>query len=98
MEALDIRLLGKEYRVNVTPEDRDALQEAVRLLGDKLTEVAARTQSGGERLLVMTALNIAHEFIQFQRQGGVDLQASKRRIDSMNSRLEGVLAQQERLF
>lgn len=98
MEALDIKLLGKEYRVSVKPEDRESLLQAVRYLDEKLTELAAKTQSGGEKLAVMTALNIAHEFLQFQHNGGVDLQSSKRRIGFMNARLDGVLAQQERLF
>lgn len=98
MEALDITLLGKQYRVNVMPEERDALLQAVRYVDEKLAELAAKTQSGGEKLLVMTALNIAHEFLQYQLAGGVDLQSSKRRIGLMNTRLDGVLAQQERLF
>lgn len=98
MEALDIKLLGKEYRVSVKAEDREDLLLAVRYLDEKLTELAAKTQSGGEKLAVMTALNIAHEFVQFQHNGGVDLQSSKRRIGFMNARLDGVLAQQERLF
>jgi len=98
MEVLDIKLLGKDYRVNVKPEERDALLQAVRYVDEKLAELAAKTQSGGEKLLVMTALNIAHEFLQFQLSGGVDLQSSKRRIELMNARLDGVLAQQDRLF
>ena len=98
MEALDITLLGKEYRVNVKPEERDALLQAVRYVDEKLADLAAKTQSGGEKLLVMTALNIAHEFLQYQLAGGVDLQSSKRRIGSMNARRDGVLAQEERLF
>src|SRR5574337_916967 len=80
VEALDIQLLGKEYRVSVKPEEREDLLQAVRYVDEKLADVAARTQSGGEKLAVMTALNIAHEFLQFQRVGGVDLQSSKRRI------------------
>jgi cell division protein ZapA len=98
MEALDIKLLGKEYHVSVKPEERDGLLQAVRYVDEKLAELATKTQSGGEKLAVMTALNIAHEFLQFQLAGGVDLQSSKRRISLMNARLDGLLAQQERLF
>jgi cell division protein ZapA len=98
MEALDIKLLGKEYHVSVKPEERDGLLQAVRYVDEKLAELAAKTQSGGEKLAVMTALNIAHEFLQFQYAGGVDLQSSRRRIGLMNARLDGVLAQQEHLF
>ena len=98
MESIDICLLGKDYRVSVRPEEREGLMAAVRYLDEKLTALAGKTQSGGEKLAVMTALNIAHEFLLFQRSGGVDLPEMKRRIGSMNSRLDEVLAQQEKLF
>lgn len=97
-EMLDIRLFGKEYRVACKPEDQDGLLEAVAYLDGKLRDLSARTSSSGEKLAVMTALNIAHEFLQFQRSGGFDMPTLKRRIGFMNARLDGVLAQQEKLF
>src|SRR5574337_129848 len=91
MEALDIKLLGRSYHVSVKPEERDALLQAVRYVDEKMAELAAKTQSGGEKLLVMTALNIAHEFLQYQLAGGVDLQASKRRIGLLDRLIQHVL-------
>ena len=98
MEHLDIKLLGREYRVACKPEERDGLMAAVAYLDEKMRDLGAKTNSAGERLAVMTALNITHEFLQFQRVGGFDIQAVKRRIEHMNSRLDGVLAPQEKLF
>lgn len=98
METLDISLLGKEYQVGCKPEERDGLLAAVALLDQKLKDVAGRTGSAGERLAIMAALNIAHEYLQQQRGGGFDLPAAKRRIGLMTARLDGVLAQQEKLF
>ena len=46
----------------------------------------------------MTALNIAHEFLQYQRGNGFDMPGMKRRIGLMKARLDGVLAQQDKLF
>jgi cell division protein ZapA len=97
-DTLDIVLLGKEYRVACRPEERDGLLAAVAYLDEKLNDLARRTNASGEKLATMTALNIAHEFLQFQRGGGFDMQAAKRRIGFVNARLEGVLAQQEKLF
>ncbi|MFV0663557.1 cell division protein ZapA [Denitromonas sp.] len=98
METLDIILLGKEYRVGCAPEDRDGLQAAVQVLEGKLSELGGKTGATGEKLAVMTALNIAHEYLQFQRSGGFDMPGMKRKIEAMNSRLDDVLAQQEKLF
>ena len=61
--ALDITLLGREYRVSCAPEERESLQRAVEFLGGKMSELGAKTKSTGERLAVMTALNIAHELL-----------------------------------
>lgn len=97
MEALDIKLLGREYRVGCKPEEREGLLAAVAYLDEKMRDLAAKTNSAGERLAVMTALNITHEFLQFQRAGGFDIPTLKRRIEYMNSRLDGVLAEEETL-
>ena len=97
-DFLDIVLLGREYRVGCTPENRAALLEAVTLLDEKFAELGAKTQASGERLAVMTALNIAHESLQAQRGGGFDMPGARRRIGLMKARLDGVLAQQEKRF
>ncbi|THF56208.1 cell division protein ZapA [Pseudothauera rhizosphaerae] len=98
METLDIKLLGKEYQVSCRPDEREGLLAAVEFLDGKLADVTRRTGSTGERLAIMTALNVAHELLQQQREGGFDLQAARRRIGLMTARLDGVLAQQEKLF
>ncbi|NTV11765.1 MAG: cell division protein ZapA [Zoogloea sp.] len=98
MEHLEIKLLGREYRVACRPEERDALLAAVGYLDEKMRDLAIKTNSGGERLAVMTALNVTHEFLQFQRVGGFDITNLKRRIESINGRLDAALGQQEKLF
>ncbi|MDD3329341.1 MAG: cell division protein ZapA [Zoogloea sp.] len=97
MEYLDIKLLGREYRVGCKTEEKDALQTAVNYLDEKMRDLADKTNSAGERLAVMTALNITHEFLQHQRSGGFDIPALKRRIEGINSRLDSALAEQEKL-
>lgn len=98
MESLDIVLLGKEYRVSCTAETKAGLLEAVTYVDGKLNELIGKTNATGEKLAVMTALNIAHEFLQHQRGNGFDMPAAKRRIGLMQARLDGVLAQQDKLF
>lgn len=97
-KPIDIKLGGREYRVACKSEEEPSLREAAGLLDTRLREAASRTGASGEKLAVMTALNIAHEFLLFQRAGGFDMPGLKRRIELMNARLDGVLAQQEKLF
>lgn len=97
-EHLDMTLLGKEYRIWCTPETRDDLLATVAYLDDKFRELGDKTNASGERLAVMTALNIAHEFLQHQRGNGFDMPGMKRRIGLMKARVDGVLAAQDKLF
>ena len=100
MPTLDIKLQGRVYSVACPPEERDALLEAVAFLDAKMADLAAKTKSTGERLAVMTALNIAHELTTLKKSPAAPLDTSdlKRRIQAMEARLDTALAQQEDLF
>lgn len=102
---LDVKIMGREYRVACMPEERDALLAAVDLVDGKMREIAQRTKNTiAERVAVMAALNIAHEHLS----GGsntasetfteaVDTSDAKRRIGAMGARIDTVLAPQQRL-
>jgi cell division protein ZapA len=96
--TLDIVLMGREYRVACAPEEREALQRAVGYVDEKMRELAEKTKSSGDRLAVMTALNIAHELLSIKLPGGFDLQEFRRRIGAMQARLDEAMASQEQLF
>lgn len=98
MESLDITLLDKTYRVACKEEEREGLLAAVAFLDERLRDLGAKTNASGEKLAVMTALNIAHEFLLHQRGSGFDMTGAKRRISLVNARLSGVLEQREKLF
>ena len=104
MEALDIKLLGREYRVGCKPEEREGLLAAVAYLDEKMRDLATKTNSAGERLAVMTALNIAHEHLsappaaaEKEVDYAVDTSDAKRRILHMGERLDSILAPQQEL-
>lgn len=103
--TLDIKIQGREYRVACAPEEAGSLQAAADLLDARMSEIAKATRSTGERLAVMTALNLAHELNSVQQDAtpeavdqGIDDEESLRRIKSIEARLDAVLAPQEKLF
>jgi len=101
---LDISLLGKDYRVACPPEEREALLAAASYVDEKMHEISDRTKSNvAERIAVMAALNIAHEFLSSRAKGGepvggLDFGAARRRIADMEAQLDVLLAAQEKLF
>ncbi|HLO63132.1 MAG TPA: cell division protein ZapA [Azonexus sp.] len=102
---LDVKIMGREYRVACAPEERAALQAAVDLVDGKMRDIAQRTKNTiAERVAVMAALNIAHEHLSGAGDGSpkefaeaVDTSETKRRIGDMGARLDAVLAPQQRL-
>ena len=102
---LDVKIMGREYRVACTAEERDALLAAVDLVDNKMREIAQRTKSTiAERVAVMAALNIAHEHLAntnktsaASAEPAVDTSETKRRIQDMGARLNNALAPQQLL-
>lgn len=97
-DTLEIVLLGREFRVACAPGEREALLAAVDYVDARLRELTEKTHSSGERLALMTALNIANELLQTRQASGVDLPEFRRRIGTMNKRIDDALAYQEKLF
>lgn len=102
---LDVKIMGREYRVACSPGEREALLAAVDLVDNKMREIAQRTKSTiAERVAVMAALNIAHEHLSAppasvaqEVESTVDTSETKRRIDYMGARIDSVLAPQQQL-
>lgn len=97
-DTLEIVLAGREYSVACPPDERQSLQAAVDYLDDQLRTAAEKTRSSGERLIVMTALNLAHELLTMKLPGGFDMNEFQRRIGVMEASLDKALTPQEQLF
>ena len=84
--------------------EREALEAAVSYVDEKMHDISDRTKSNiAERIAVMAALNIAHEFLSSKAKGGepvggLDFGAVRRRISDMEAQLDVMLAPQEKLF
>jgi cell division protein ZapA len=97
-DFLDVKIFGREYRVACPSGEQEALLAAVKLVDDKMQEIADKAKSmTPERAAVMAALNIAHEYLNVARESetGFDTARLKRKIKAMDTRLDALLAQQE---
>ena len=98
-KTIEVNILGRSYRVSCEDGERDALMKAVAYLDGKMGEIKQSGKvSGTDRIAVMAALNIAHELLSTRLGGGFDLGDAKRRIGSIEARLDAALAQQDKLF
>ncbi len=98
-KTIEITVLGRSYRIACEEGEREALLEAVAYLDGKMGEIKkAGKVSGTDRIAVMAALNIAHEFLTMKLGNGFDIGQAKRRISLIEAKLDAVLAQQDKLF
>lgn len=95
-EPVNVRLLDREYTVGCTPEQRDGLVAAARLLDNRMREIRGTNRMAGvDRIAVLAALNIAHELLQARRDGEREHELA-RSLGRLNERLDDLLNQPER--
>jgi cell division protein ZapA len=98
-KTLDVSIMGRSYRVTCADEEREALLAAVAYVDKKMTEIKAASKvAGTERIAVMAALNIANELLSIKIGSGFDIAELKRRMNSVQSKLDQALSQQDSLF
>ena len=97
-KGMQINVMGREFRVACSPEEQKALLEAVDFLNSKMQEIKNQGKiTGTERIAIMAALNISHEFLT-TKVGNFDVSEFKRRMAGIETTLDQALADQEKLF
>lgn len=98
-KTIEVNILGRGYRVSCADGEREALMRAVEYLDAKMGEIKNSGKvNGTDRIAVMAALNIAHELLSMKVGAGFDIGDAKRRINSIEAKLDAAIAQQEKLF
>ena len=98
-KALDVSIMGRNYRITCADDEREALLAAVAYIDKKMTEIKAASKvAGTERIAVMAALNIANELLSIKIGSGFDIAELKRRMNLVQSKLDQALSQQDSLF
>ena len=110
--TLDVSLLGRDFKVACKADEQAELEDAVLLLEERMREIRDGSKTTSvERVAVMAALNLAHDF-QLQRgrtapavassreapDDAIDVAAVRQRIAGMQSAIDQVLASKDKLF
>ncbi len=91
-EPVALHLLDKEYTVACPPEERSGLLAAAALLDGKMRDVrnAARGASL-DRVAVLAALNLAHEFLQQKNQSQSSDGAINQEVGHLRAKLDAAM-------
>jgi cell division protein ZapA len=96
---LAVQIMGREYKVACKPEEKAELLAAVAYLDAKMREIRDTSKNNNvERVAVMSALNIAHEFLKSRGENRFDSDDIKRRIVSMQVAIDQAMVEQDELF
>ena len=99
VKGLDVTIMGREFRVACPEDEQQALLESVSYLDKKMREIRDTGKViGVERIAIMAALNIAHEFLSTRLAGGFDIGEYKRRMHAMQAQIGQAMADQDELF
>ena len=99
MENLSVSILGREYRLACTPDEKESLLKSAQLVDAKMQAIReAGKVMGADRIAVMAALQFAHELLNANGADGVEAGDMRRRIRDMLQVCDEALLPQEKLF
>jgi len=102
MEQIDVRILDRDYRLAVPPDEKATLLDAVRMVDDMMRAIRDSGRvSGIDRIAVMAALQLANELIEARAGGAGDAARDAdgvRRIRKLTEAIDTELARQNSLF
>ncbi len=97
-ELVNVKILDKDYRVSCDAEGKEDLQRAARYLDDQMRDIRASGNIiGVERIAIMAALNIAHEYLQQDCESNGKRTEMGNRLRNIQQRIEIALNQNSQL-
>lgn len=96
MERVDVSILGRDYSLACSADEKEALLAAVRYVDRRMLAVKGSGKvSSNERIAVMAAIQIPAELLGVRAPEGplsnIALGDFKRKIEDMNSQLDQAL-------
>jgi cell division protein ZapA len=94
---ITVKIFDREYRVSCDKDGEPDLHKAARYLDQQMRDIRANSQIvGTERIAIMAALNIAHEFLQKDCDNNKRNEVDKR-LRSLQQKIEIALNQNSQL-
>ena len=92
IQAVNLMILGKEYRVACEEDDQESLIQSAHQLDVQMRKMRDSGKiNGAERVAVMAALNLAHELQMLKIQNEALKAGLNEGLVKMNNKIENVL-------
>ncbi|WP_298576310.1 cell division protein ZapA [uncultured Luteimonas sp.] len=91
-EAVNVRLLDREYTVGVSADGRESLVAAAKLLDERMREVRGSNRMAAvDRVAVLAALNLAHELQQVRVENAQRDREMADLLESLQRKLDDLI-------
>jgi cell division protein ZapA len=91
-EPVALRLIDREFLIACAPEEREGLLEAASFLDRKMRELRANAKAPGfDRLAVLAAISITHEYLALRKQHDGADQSVTDGLAALRRKLEAAL-------
>jgi len=84
-----VRILDREYQVACLENEKQPLLDSARYLDSKMKDIKGDHKVvGTDRIAVMAALNIAHEYLQIKNNNSDSANVSSDALNSLQQKVE----------
>ncbi|RDI98498.1 cell division protein ZapA [Dyella solisilvae] len=91
-EPVALRLVDREFLIACAPEEREGLLESAAYLDRKMRELRANARAPGfDRLAVLAAISVTHEFLALRKQHTGTDQSVTDGLANLRRKLEAAL-------
>jgi cell division protein ZapA len=98
VKPITVTILDKEYIVGCAENEREALFASVEFLNGKMQEQRDSGKViGSERIAVMAALNVTHEYLEYRRRNESMSSDIGEGIDRIRSKINSALSRGQTL-
>ena len=95
---VSVRIMEKEYVVACPYDERSALLDAAEFLNARMREIRDTGKVVGlDRIAVMSALNLAHEFLKMKERESQVESGAGQRVRVLRERVESALGKAQQL-
>lgn len=90
-EPVSVKILEREFTVGCEPDEREGLLAAAAMLDGRMREIRGSNRMVAlERVAVLAALNLAHEFQQLKQASEQRDRALSQTLGELNRKLDGL--------
>ena len=94
--TVTVNILDREYQVNCKTEEVDELTSTAKYLDGEMKKIRDTGKVlGMDRIAVMAALNISHDYLSLNKNSSDTKQDNTNRISTLTSKIEQSLARQK---